>query len=93
MPSSEFGANAAWWQIAVLAMNIASAMKRVVLGGVWAKRRMKAIRFLLIDVPGRVLEKARGLYLRLSQEHPALELITRARLRILDLSKAPPIPV
>lgn len=92
MPSSEFGANAAWWQIAVLAMNIASAMKRVVLGGVWAKRRMKAIRFLLIDVPGRVLEKARGLYLRLSQDHPALELIARARLRILDLSNAPPIP-
>ncbi|MGC8861516.1 MAG: hypothetical protein ACP5R5_01930, partial [Armatimonadota bacterium] len=64
-----------------------------VLGGVWAKRRMKAIRFLLIDVPGRVLEKARGLYLRLSQDHPALELIACARLRILDLSNAPPIPV
>jgi hypothetical protein len=31
MPSNEFGANAAWWQIAVLAMNTASAMKRVVL--------------------------------------------------------------
>jgi hypothetical protein len=93
MPSSEFGANAAWWQIAVLAMNIASAMKRVVIGGGWAKRRMKAIRFLLIDVPGRVLEKARGLYLRLSQDHPALELIARARMRILDLTNAPPASV
>ena len=91
MPSNEFGANAAWWQIAVLAMNVASAMKRVALGGVWANRRMKAIRFLLIGVPGRVVEKARQLYLRLSRDHPALELIVRMRLRIRELGCGPPL--
>jgi hypothetical protein len=90
MPSNEFGANAAWWQIAVLAMNIASAMKRVVLGGVWAKRRMKAVRFLLICVPGRVVEKARQLCLRLSRDHPALDLIVQMRLRIRELATGPP---
>jgi hypothetical protein len=91
MPSNEFGANAAWWQIAILAMNIASAMKRVVLGGVWANRRMKAVRFLLISVPGRVVEKARGLYLRLSRDHPALDLIIQMRLRIRELAIGPPL--
>jgi hypothetical protein len=91
MPSNEFGANAAWWQIAILAMNIASAMKRVVLGGVWAKRRMKAVRFLLISVPGRVVEKARQLYLRLSRDHPALDLIVQMRLRIRKLATGPPV--
>jgi hypothetical protein len=91
MPSNEFGANAAWWQIAVLAMNIASAMKRLVLGGVWAKRRMKAIRFLLISVPGRVVEKARQLYLRLSRDHPALDLVVRMRVRIRELATGPPL--
>jgi hypothetical protein len=91
MPSNEFGANSAWWQIAVLAMNIASAMKRVVLGGVWANRRMKAVRFLLISVPGRVVEKARQLYLRLSRDHPALDLIVRARLHIRELATGPPL--
>jgi len=90
MPSGEFGANAAWWQIAILAMNIASAMKRVVLGGVWANRRMKAVRFLLISVPGRVVEKARQLYLRLSREHPALDPIVQMRLRIRELATGPP---
>lgn len=90
MPSNEFGTNAAWWQIAILSMNIASAMKRVVLGGVWAKRRMKAVRFLLISVPGRVVEKARQLYLRLNRDHPALDLIVRARLRIRELATGPP---
>ena len=92
MPSNEFGANAAWWQIAVLAMNIASAMKRLVLGGVWAKRRMKAIRFGLINVPGRIVVKARQLYLRLTGDHPALDLLARMRLRILELASGPPIP-
>ena len=91
MPSNEFGANAAWWQIAVLAMNVASAMKRVVLGGAWANRRMKAIRFLLISVPGRVLEKARQLYLRLSRDHPALDPIVQMRLRIRELATGPPL--
>jgi hypothetical protein len=92
MPSSEFGANAAWWAIAILAMNLASAMKRVVLGGDWAKRRMKAIRFLLINVPGRIVQKARQLYLRLSGAHPALEVTMRIRERIHDLALGPPSP-
>jgi len=92
MPSNEFGANAAWWQIAVVAMNVASAMKRLVLGGVWARRRMKAIRFLLISVPGRVVERARQLYLRLTGKHPAFELIVAMRRRIRELSTGPPVP-
>lgn len=93
MPSNEFGANAAWWAITVLAMNLASAMKRVVLGGTWSNRRMKAIRFLLINVPGRVLFKARQLYLRLSRDHPALKLLIEMRRRICELAAFPPIPV
>jgi len=91
MPSNEFGANAAWWQIAALAMNIASVMKRIVLGGVWANRPMKAVRLLLISVPGRVVEKARQLYLRLSRDHPALDLIVHIRLRIRELATGPPL--
>jgi hypothetical protein len=86
MPSGEFGANAAWWAIAVLAMNIAAAMQRIVLGGGWAGRRMKAIRFLLMNVPGRVVSKARQLILRVCRDHPSLELLLRARERIRELA-------
>ena len=35
LPSGLFGANAAWWAISVLAFNLNSAMKRLVLGGRW----------------------------------------------------------
>ena len=42
LPSGLFGANAAWWAIAVLAFNLSSAMKRLVLGGQWVSKRLKA---------------------------------------------------
>lgn len=90
MPSSEFGANAAWWAIAVLAANLSAVMSRIVLGGEWIGRRMKAIRFLIINVPGRVIEKARQLCLRLARGHPTLELLVGMRRRIGELSAVPP---
>jgi hypothetical protein len=92
MPSDGFGANAAWWAIAILAMNLSVAMNRLVLGGAWANRRMKAIRFLIICLPGRVIERARQLYLRLSRGHPAFETLVRMRLRICELATGPPLP-
>ena len=85
LPSSLFGANAAWWQIMILAFNLNSAMKRLVLGETWTNRRMKAIRFWLINLPGRVLERSRRLLVRLVGGHPSNELIFQARRRMLCL--------
>ena len=82
LPSGLFGANAAWWQIMILAFNLNSAMKRLVLGGSWVNRRMKAIRFWLINVPGRVLTHARSLIVRLVGGHPSNEVLLQARRRM-----------
>lgn len=32
LPSGLFGANAAWWTLMILALNLSAAMKRLVLG-------------------------------------------------------------
>lgn len=85
LPSGLFGANAAWWQIMILAFNVSSAMKRLVLGECWVNRRMKAIRFWLIKLPGRVLERGRRLAVRLAGEHPSNEILCEARRRIMCL--------
>jgi len=85
LPSGLFGANAAWWQIMILAFNLNSAMKRLVLGGSWVNRRMKAIRFWLINVPGRVLIHARSLIVRLVGGHPSNEILLEARRRMVIL--------
>jgi hypothetical protein len=52
MPSGLFGANGAWWAVMILAHNLNAAMKRLVLGPAWVARRMKALRFHLINLPG-----------------------------------------
>jgi hypothetical protein len=88
LPSSEFGANAAWWWIMVLAFNLNSALKQLVLQGSWVGQRMKAIRFCLIGLPGRVMKHARGLIVRLVKDHPSLAVLVKARQRIIELTYA-----
>ena len=90
LPSSHFGENAAWWWIMVLAFNLNAAMKRLVLEGSWVTKRMKAIRFSLIGLPGRVINHARGLIVRLVKNHPSIEVLLRARQRILELGCVAP---
>ena len=91
LPSGRFGANAAWWAIVVLAFNLNSAMKQLALGGDWKRKRLKAVRFGVICLPGRVVQHARRLIIRLARGHPSYELLVSARRRIAALANAPPI--
>jgi hypothetical protein len=67
LPSADFGENAAWWWIRVLALNWNVTLKRLVLGESWVNRRMKAVRFGLIHLPGRVLYRSRQWIVRLGK--------------------------
>lgn len=89
LPSSDFGENAAWWWIMMLALNLNAAMKGLVLGGSWVSKRMKAVRFALINLPGRVMERSRRLIVRLGKEHPSYETLLVARQRIAMLVPEP----
>ena len=53
-PSQLFGSNAAWWWVMVLSHNLNASMKRLVLGEGWVTRRLKAIRYHLINLAGWV---------------------------------------
>ena len=85
LPSGRFGANAAWWGIMVIAFNLNSIMKRVVLPQGWSPKRVKAIRFGFINLAGRVISRARQLIIRLSGGHPAYELLIEVRQRLRAL--------
>ena len=89
LPSGKFGENAAWWWIMVLAFNLNSAMKRLVLKESWASKRMKALRFSLINLPGRIMTHARELIIRIPRNHPSLKILLTARHRIMELAGAP----
>jgi len=89
MPSGKFGVNAAWWHMMVLALNLTEAMKRLVLGEGWTTKRLKALRFRLIHIGARVVEQGRRVWIRLTRQGSALELINRARAKIKRLAEAP----
>jgi hypothetical protein len=61
----------------ILAHNLNTAMKRLVLGKELLTRRRKALRFRLIGLPGRVVSHARNLIIRLRAGVEALGLTCR----------------
>ena len=91
LPSADFGENSAWWAIMIVSLNLTHIVKRLALGGDWVRRRMKALRFHIISIPGRVIKHSRRLVVRIARSHPALALLLRARERIAELFE--PVPI
>jgi hypothetical protein len=89
LPSGDFGENAAWWWVMVLALNLNVALKRLVLGSSWESKRMKAMRFGLIHLPGRILNRCRQLIVRLGKHCSAYALLIEARQKIAQWAPSP----
>ena len=89
LPSNDFGKNAAWWWIMIIALNLNAIMKSLALEPEMKDKRMKAIRFSIINLPGRVIKKSRQLILRLSKGHPSFKMLIDARKRIAMLQTIP----
>jgi hypothetical protein len=89
LPSGDFGANAAWWTIMLLALNLNELLKRLAMGAEWVPRRLKAIRAHVICVAARVVEHARQVVVRLGELHPSTAFIQEVRERILALVPEP----
>jgi hypothetical protein len=68
MPCGRFGANAAWFRLAVLTYNILSALKRLALPAELLTARPKRLRFLIFNTPGKLVRHARQLILRLRRQ-------------------------
>jgi hypothetical protein len=64
-------------------------IKRLAFGPSWMATRMKAMRFHLINLPGRVARHARRLIIRLNGVGDALNALLAARRAILALGGAP----
>ena len=86
LPSADFGENAAWWWIMILALNLNVMMKKIALEPSMESSRMKRIRFSIINIPGRVIKHSRSLILRLSKGHPSYGVLLKARKRIAMLN-------
>lgn len=87
LPSGKFGANAAWFRLNTLTYNLLSALKRLTLPRVLRTARPKRLRFLLINIVGKVVAHARRTLLRLSGAFQHA-LLLRVRRKIARLAPA-----
>jgi hypothetical protein len=67
LPCGRYGANAAWFRLAVITYNVLTAMKRLVLPPDMQKARPKRLRFLIFQQPGKLIHHARKTVLRLAR--------------------------
>jgi hypothetical protein len=86
MPCGRFFANAAWWRLNCIAYNILSVMKRKALPDTWQPYRMKALRFFLIGVAGRIIRTGRRVILRFAGMASVCEIFQEARRKLSVLS-------
>ncbi len=87
-PSKRFFANATWWRLNLLAYNVLAVMKRKALPLSWWPARLKALRFHLLCIAGRVIEHGRRVYLKIAKHHPSFLLYQEAREKLLIFSSA-----
>jgi hypothetical protein len=92
LPCGRFASNAAWWRINVLVQDLLQLLKVKALPRAMAFLRPKALRYRLLHVPGLVIFHARQVVLRLTEGHPAAELLMAVRTALADLFRSPPPP-
>ena len=68
LPCGRYGANAAWFRLAVITYNVLTAMKRLVLPPDLQAARPKRLRFLIFQQPGKLIHHARKTVLRLAKK-------------------------
>ncbi|MCP3966557.1 MAG: IS1380 family transposase [Lentisphaerae bacterium] len=89
LPSGSFGENAAWWSMMIIALNLNVIMKKLALSKDLVNCRMKAIRYSIISIPGRIIKRSHYLFLRLSKNHPSFDLLIEARRKIANIQLKP----
>lgn len=82
LPCAEFGANAAWWRLQCLALNIIRAIQLHLLPEEFQRCHMKKLRFHLFCIAGRVIRHARELILKLSRGHPSFGIYRDAMVKL-----------
>ncbi len=89
LPCAEFGANACWWLAMILALNLHAIIKEIVFDRIWRRRRMKAVRFGIINIAARVVNRSRQLHIVLSKGESMAQVLIEWRKKILGLIPLP----
>jgi hypothetical protein len=85
LPCRDFMANAAYFQMAMLAAVVTAAFKHLVLPKGWQTFTIQTLRFRLIRLAGTVCKKSRYLWLKIPGAYPFRDVLEEARYRVLGI--------
>lgn len=85
MPTGDFWANSFWFSLGVLAYNSFIMKKYFVLPEEYKVKTIQSIRWVLIDVAGKVVEHARSFLLRVCAEAEKVKLYKGIMMRVVEL--------
>ena len=86
LPCREFMANAAYFQMALLACTVSSAFKHLALPESWRHFTIKTLRFRMIRLAAIVSRRARYLWMKIPENYPFKEIFENARYKLLWFS-------
>lgn len=86
MPTGDFGANALYFGIGILSYNLFVAQKYFTMPVEWAGKTIKSIRWLLVEVVGKVVEHGRSVYLKIAATVEKYRIYLEMRQRLCQLS-------
>lgn len=90
-PSKYFGANAAWWHIMILSLNLNRLMQEHALPQKYKTKRMKSIRLNVIGIAGKCIQHARSFTFRLGSKQGVEIQLQSIRENIAGLVRPPPL--
>jgi hypothetical protein len=86
MPCGQFGANAMFFRIGVLAYNLFRMFELEILPADWHRHQLRTVRWRLYQVAGKVVRHAGQLYLKVREIYYELFAMIRRRIRIYTMA-------
>lgn len=85
MPSGDFGANGVYFGIGILTYNLFIAQKVLTMPEPWKTKTIKTVRWLLVEVGGKLVSHSRTMILRISTSLEKVRMYLEMRQRTFEL--------
>jgi len=84
MPSGDFGANAVYFGIGILTYNLFIGQKLLTMPEEWMTKTIKTVRWLLVQVGGKLVSRSRRMILRISTSFEKVRVYLQIRQRTFE---------
>jgi hypothetical protein len=85
MPSRDFGASAVYFGIGILTYNLSITQKVLTMPEEWRTKTIKTVRWLLVEVGGKLVSRSRRMILRISTSLEKVRMYLEMRQRAFKL--------